>query len=252
MTGDIRTLQACADLWAALRDMRIEEPGATRSFALALAVENGRTLEWARAVEIEYRRFLYLAATHGPNVTPSADVDRAWHLHLTYTRHYWDVLCGEILRRPLHHVPSSGSDEDDARYSRQYDETLVAYERAFGEPPPPHIWPRAGAEADSWTEDAESDPLIRREDVPRLAGAAALMGVGALAGGPVGFLIALLIAASTLHLLGFGSPRRAATQKQEKEKGYCGSGGGCGIGGTRSGDEACADASCGGGGCGGD
>ncbi len=41
----------------------------------------------------EYRRFAFLAATAGHPVTPSDAVDQAWHLHLTYSRDYWDRFC---------------------------------------------------------------------------------------------------------------------------------------------------------------
>ena len=85
-------------LWKALAAMRIEAGGAALTFAARLARENGWSAAHAAAVVEEYRRFLYLAATAGP-VTPSEDVDQAWHLHLSYTRHYWEVPCGAVGRQ---------------------------------------------------------------------------------------------------------------------------------------------------------
>ena len=42
-------------------------------------------------------------------VQPSSEqVDAAWHLHLTYTRSYWDRFCKETLGQPLHHDPTRG------------------------------------------------------------------------------------------------------------------------------------------------
>jgi hypothetical protein len=73
-------------------------------------------------------------------MTPSEAVDQAWHLHLTYTRSYWEDLCGTVLEWPLHHGPTKGGPEGDRRYHEQYAATLEAYRLAFGEPPP-DIWP---------------------------------------------------------------------------------------------------------------
>jgi hypothetical protein len=76
-------------------------------------------------------------------VTPSDAVDQAWHLHLTYSRDYWDRLCGEVLGQPLHHGPTAGGSDERHRYFAQYADTLASYERWFGAPPPADIWPDA-------------------------------------------------------------------------------------------------------------
>ncbi len=130
------------ELRSKLQAMRIEPEGAAITFTGKLARETGWTSARAEAVMEEYRRFLYLAATEREPVSPSDIVDRAWHLHLTYSRHYWNVLCGEILGRPLHHDPNPGGAAEDERHAGQYARTLAAYERAFGAPPPASIWPR--------------------------------------------------------------------------------------------------------------
>ena len=248
MASDISTLKPCADLWAALRDMRIEEPGAVLSFDGALARQTGWSLPRARAVSLEYRRFLYLAAAAGQGeVTPSEAVDRAWHLHLTYSRHYWDVLCGEILRRPLHHVPSRGGEAEAERHRRQYEETLLGYERAFGIAPPEEIWPRPAAAAAAGN-DAEESPLWPNEPhrIQAMVGAGLAMAVAAWLGGVVAFLAVLLIAAAIFALADHLSERSRPRKRSSKTD--CG--GGCGAGGYFS-DDSCPDASCGGG-CGGD
>ena len=64
-------------------------------------------------------------------VTPSEDVDEAWHLHLIYTRSYWDGLCRTVLGRPLHHVPTRGGPQERARHAAQYLQTLETYREAF-------------------------------------------------------------------------------------------------------------------------
>ncbi len=111
------------------------------SFCARLARENGWSMARARRVVAEYQRFLFLAMVAGHPVTPSEAVDQVWHLHLVYTRSYWDSLCRDILGRPLHHGPTRGGSEEAARFDRQYRDTLASYERVFAEPVPPDIWP---------------------------------------------------------------------------------------------------------------
>ena len=128
-------------LWIALRDYRVGPAGAALTFEARLARENGWSAAFAEAVMDEYRRFLFLAMTAGHMVVPSDAVDQAWHLHLTYSRDYWDRLCGEILGAPLHHGPTPGGREEGAHFFALYAETLASYERLFGEIPPAEIWP---------------------------------------------------------------------------------------------------------------
>jgi hypothetical protein len=79
----------------------------------------------------------------GHDVTPSDAVDQAWHLHLTYSRDYWQVFCPQVLRAELHHGPTQGGPVERERFYRQYADTMAAYEAAFGEVPPADIWPAA-------------------------------------------------------------------------------------------------------------
>lgn len=145
MTGDSPVLDRPA-LRAALSDMQIQPAGSAARFESALAMLKGWNIRFAERVTDEYRRFLYLAAIAGVEVTPSQFIDEAWHLHLTLP-HYREILCGRILGRPLEHRPGTGTPEDDARCARQYEETLALYERVFEEPAPIDIWPRpAGPE----------------------------------------------------------------------------------------------------------
>jgi hypothetical protein len=132
-----------------LNRMRIEPEGSVATFAARLSNENGWSLDYTDRVLFEYRRFLFLAATLAHPVTPSDEVDQAWHLHLTYSRHYWEVLCGQILKRPLHHGPTQGGAKEDARYHEQYQRTLEDYRAAFGGEPPVDIWPDAKRRFDS-------------------------------------------------------------------------------------------------------
>lgn len=110
-------------------------------YAARLARENRWSIEHAHKVVREYKRFCVLAMASGHHVTPSEAVDQAWHLHLTYTRSYWERFCGETLGRPLHHEPTSGGSSEGVKFHDWYSETLKSYERLFGEKPPTDIWP---------------------------------------------------------------------------------------------------------------
>lgn len=130
-------------VWTALFHYNIGPEDAALSFAQRLARENGWSLAEAGRVIEEYKRFCFLAATVDHPVTPSDQVDQAWHLHLTYTRDYWERFCPEVLGRPFHHGPTAGGREEGHRYFTQYAETLRSYERVFGTPPA-DLWPDAG------------------------------------------------------------------------------------------------------------
>jgi uncharacterized protein (TIGR04222 family) len=135
------------ELWQRLSSFEIDDGPAACSFADRLAAEQGWSKQYAQRVIDEYKRFLYLAMTAGHQVTPSKAVDEAWHLHLTYTRSYWDRLCKEVLGRPLHHYPSTGSDADAEKYAKQYERTLASYQETFAVPPPADVWPRPNSPA---------------------------------------------------------------------------------------------------------
>jgi len=135
------------ELRARIQAFSPDEPGVAFPFSARLAEENGWTREHARRVLREYLRFVYLAMTAGHPVTPSLAVDEAWHLHLTYTRSYWEEMCGRVLGRPLHHDPTRGGSDEEAKFAGWYARTLATYRAAFGEEPPAEIWPRPRAEA---------------------------------------------------------------------------------------------------------
>ena len=127
-------------LWQRLEAFSFDDEAAVYSFTDRLMSENGWTRAYAERVIEEYRKFLYLTQVADGPMTPSEAVDQAWHLHLTYTRSYWEHLCGTVLEWPLHHGPTNGGPEEDRRYREQYAATLEAYRLAFGEPPR-DIWP---------------------------------------------------------------------------------------------------------------
>jgi uncharacterized protein (TIGR04222 family) len=130
-------------LWRRIVAHRFDDPAARLTFTRRLARENGWTICRAIRVVDEYRRFAFLAVTAGHPVTPSEDVDQAWHLHLAHTRDYWGSWCGQVLGVQLHHGPTRGGDAEAHRYDHQYRRTLVTYSVVFDAAVPDDIWPTA-------------------------------------------------------------------------------------------------------------
>lgn len=130
-------------LWERIVAHRLDDSSARLTFTARLARENGWTIGHALRVVHEYRRFIFLARTAAHQVTPSEEVDQAWHLHLVYTRDYWDILCHDVLGGPLHHGPTRGGAHECDRFDDQYRRTLSTYAEVFDETPPADIWPPA-------------------------------------------------------------------------------------------------------------
>ena len=131
------------ELLARIQAHPLDKPGADFKFSDRLALENGWPLVFAERVIAEYRRFVYLACLDEGEVTPSDEVDQAWHMHLAYSRDYWEEFCPNVLGRPLHHGPTDGGGDEEKRYEANYDGTLELYQRIFAERPPSDIWPPA-------------------------------------------------------------------------------------------------------------
>jgi uncharacterized protein (TIGR04222 family) len=134
-----------SELLERLKNFSPDASDSTFPFSSRLAKENQWSPAYARRVIEEYKRFAFLAVAAGHPVSPSEDVDQAWHLHLTYSQNYWRVFCPEILRQPFHHQPTKGGADEHEKFSDWYARTLASYETFFGEPPPADIWPPSEA-----------------------------------------------------------------------------------------------------------
>lgn len=119
----------------------LDDADSSLPFTRRLARENRWTIAYAVRVVREYKRFMYMAVRAGHTVTPSLDVDQAWHMHLLYSRSYWHGLCGGVLGCEVHHGPTRGGASECVRHRDQYRRTLESYERLFGSAPPGDIWP---------------------------------------------------------------------------------------------------------------
>jgi hypothetical protein len=241
------------ELWLRLEQFVFDLPGIARPFSRRLAQENGWSEPFARRVVDEYRRFVWLAVRAGHPVTPSPAIDAAWHLHLVYSRSYWDELCGRVLGRPLHHEPTRGGPTEAAKFDGWYARTLASYREHFGEPPA-DLWP-----VEREARVAPHAPRRRRRWLA-VAGAlllATLAGCGMTASTDLGMwpwlvvALVLVVVVSVAHASQRGGGHGTAGKDNRKDgkkdggHGSCGGGGGCGGGG-------CGGSGCGGGGCGGD
>jgi uncharacterized protein (TIGR04222 family) len=133
--------EATQTLYQRIQAYSLDSEGASFSFSRRLAIENSWTKEYSQRVINEYKKFVLLTQVAGHVVSPSDQVDQAWHLHLTYTRSYWDKFCKEVLDTPLHHEPTRGGQTEAQKFWQLYQQTLVSYERLFNEKPPSDIWP---------------------------------------------------------------------------------------------------------------
>lgn len=182
------------ELYRRVKSFRFDADGTSHSFAQRLAEENGWPAPYTARVIEEYRRFAYLAAAAGHPVSPSDAIDQAWHLHLVYTRSYWDEFCGKVLRTALHHEPSRGGRSERAKLDDWYGRTLESYRRFFGEDPPADIWPSLGSKA-------MPVPSYRRVDVARN---------WVLPRKRLGVVAAMLAFAMTLAVVALGCNRRSS------------------------------------------
>lgn len=179
-------LEAHKELWERLQNFKVDPDHVSLSFVSRLARENGWSRRYSQRVFDEYRKFAFLAMVSGHMCTPSDQVDQAWHLHLTYTRSYWEEFCGKVLPRPLHHDPTKGGAKENDKYDDWYNRTLESYRRVFGHEPPADIWPascvRFGEDLHYVRVNTKRNWILPRKRVPKLALAAVAWSVLVVAG----------------------------------------------------------------------
>ena len=234
-----------------IENLAIGPADANLGFEGRLAAENGWSSGHARMVATEYRRFIAIAAISGEEVTPSDAVDQAWHLHMVYTRSYWQDLCRDILGRELHHDPTSGGCERREHYRDRYARTLELYREFFGEDPPEAVWPVP--------ERRFLDCFVRVDTGRNVVVTSSRVMTAAMAMGGFALLeivgAGVLAAAAALVIGVFAVFHSAALaagpQPPSKSSGSSGSdGGGCGGDAGSCGDGGCGSGCGGGCGCG--
>lgn len=87
------------------------------------------------------RNLFFLCCIAKSGVTPSDAVDQAWHLHLTFTKSYWNDFCRGTLNKEIHHNPTKGGQREANKFDGYYSATKQLYTSKFGCEPPVAIWP---------------------------------------------------------------------------------------------------------------
>ena len=221
-----------AGMYEKIKRFEIDRPGDAFPFSARLASENGWSRAYALKVIEEYRRFVCLMATAAHPVTPSEAVDQVWHLHMTYTRSYWDGLCKQVVGRPLHHDPTRGGSDESAKFTDWYARTLETYRRAFRQEPPADIWPspqsRFAPSRMQWVDLAEYR-LVRRDQrsnwrkkgwmwLGLLTALGASAGCAGLSNGQaamVGLMVAVSLIAAVVLMVRSASNRQPTKRRRE-------------------------------------
>lgn len=136
--GDLASLAGQFPLWERVDKFEYPDKGAEISYLSKLSEQQEWKDEFSQRVWKEYLRFLYLVMVSGHKCVPSHTVDEAWHLHLQYTRSYWEDFCLYTIGRVIHHDPSPGG-ESSKPLENLYHKTLESYVKFFGDYPD-DIW----------------------------------------------------------------------------------------------------------------
>lgn len=227
------------ELWNRIQAYDLDQPAVSLPFSARLAHENGWTLEFSRQAIEEYKKFIYLICVSSETLTPSQEVDEVWHLHLVYTRGYWNDFCARTLGREIHHAPTEGGTAEETKFRYAYRRTKERYAEEFGAEPPSDIWPSVELRFNETAQNASS--TIFGIDVSSvLAGALLLLALALVVtseGGQSSVAMIFAVIAVAIIATEYFSPDKSLRKRKQDNSGGCG-GGGCGS-------------SCGGG-CGGD
>ena len=129
------------DLWKRIEQYDFDAPWSEYGFSTRLANENYWTKNFTARAIVEYKKFIYLAATADMMVSPSPVVDVVWHQHLIFTQSYQDFCT--VAGKAIQHVPSTHNAEDAAKFRQAKERTKKLYQPVFGEQPA-DIWEHAG------------------------------------------------------------------------------------------------------------
>jgi hypothetical protein len=124
------------ELYQKIMDFPLDNTKSVTSFSARLARDNVWSLGYAEQVIEEYRRFLFLMIASEHKVSPSDQIDQAWHLHMMFSHNYWDEFCDKTVQKKLHHWPDEGGGE----YRDWYRMTINSYIGFFWLRLPENIW----------------------------------------------------------------------------------------------------------------
>ncbi len=222
-------------LWQNIQDFAMDDANALFPFSKKLAKEQN----WSNAFTLkainEYKKFMYLCCISPTGASPSKIVDEVWHLHLTYTKNYWEDFCGIVLHKKIHHNPSNGSIGDYNKYQNLEKSTMLLYEKEFELKAPSEIWLN--------TKVKNKMPFFKT-----LFLAILIIVFFTGCNNKADFLITIFGFVVIVGILCLATIAKPNNNQNNSGNSACGTSGGCG-GASCSG--GCGGAGCGGGGCGG-
>lgn len=127
--------------WQKVKTFELDDPESAFTFTDRLARENRWEIEFSVRVILEYKKFMFLLCIADHPLTPSDQIDQAWHLHLIYTHSYWIEFCQNTLAKNIHHGPTKGGKHEADKFTDWYEKTKQLYINIFGKDPPSDIWP---------------------------------------------------------------------------------------------------------------
>jgi hypothetical protein len=144
---------------------------------------HGWSRDYADRIELAYKRFLTLLATHPEEtLAPGKDIDKFWHGHILDTLKYADD-CEKMFGNFLHHFPYFGmrGPEDAANLAKAGETTRRLYEQEFG---------------CTQDRDASRSGIFARPETAAMCGAAVQAGDAAMCGAAVGARDAVMCGAA--------------------------------------------------------
>lgn len=120
-------------LWDAIKSFKLDESNDSYTFSIRLAFENKWSHYITQQAILEYKKFMFLAATSNNMVSPSETVDIVWHQHLIFTQSY-NSFCN-LLGKRIDHIPSTHNSEEKIKFAQAKERTRLLYEQHFGKQP---------------------------------------------------------------------------------------------------------------------
>ncbi|WP_143102094.1 glycine-rich domain-containing protein [Flavobacterium phragmitis] len=120
-------------LWEKVQGFEFDNLQDQYGFSTRLALENYWTLYFTQVALLEYKKFMFLAATQNEMVSPSEIVDIVWHQHLIFTNSYTDFC--NLLGKRIEHIPSTHNKAEFEMFHKAKERTKELYEINFGKQP---------------------------------------------------------------------------------------------------------------------
>jgi hypothetical protein len=121
------------ELWKKVEAFDLEQSSVEYGFSIRLAHENYWSKEYTLQAILEYKKFMYLAATADFMVSPSKIIDIVWHQHLIFTQSYHDFC--DLLGKNIQHVPSTHHEGEHGKFKQAKERTHELYKTHFGNLP---------------------------------------------------------------------------------------------------------------------